>query len=63
MKTLPNVFFRTSKEAASQLAEEMADINFAVTVRPDGNIFRIEVSEDFRNSQQKEVLPCVTFFC
>ena len=56
---LPQVFFRTTFEAASQLAEDLASIGYAVELKNDGSVYRIGAIEDF----SKEAAPCVTYYC
>lgn len=56
---LPQVFFRTTYEAASQLAEDLANIGYAVELHNDGSVYRVDTIEEFN----KEAAPCVTYYC
>ena len=56
---LPQVFFRTTFEAASQLAEDLASIGYAVELKNDGTIYRVASVEDFTPGEAS----CVTYYC
>ena len=58
-ENLPEVFFRTTQEAANQLAEELASIGYAVELKNDGNVYRISTIEDLNPG----AAPCVTYYC
>lgn len=52
MKQLPEVQFITTKEDAYARAEELAAYGFAVEIKSDGNIFRLEMVENFNQGQK-----------
>lgn len=47
MNQLPEVQFITTKEDAYARAEELASHDFAVAIYNDGQIFRLEIQENF----------------
>lgn len=52
MNQLPEVQFVTTREDAYARAEELAAYGFAVAVKNDGHIFRLELTENFNQGQK-----------